>query len=81
MTIPMTQSAVAAAKLDPREGIFASRLAPRPGAVLRYLPPSRQAPGRGRAALDVHGGTFPSALSIAHCFTAVVARRAVRGGL
>ncbi|MGB9644330.1 MAG: alpha/beta hydrolase [Stellaceae bacterium] len=69
MTIPMTQSAGAAAKLDPREEHFCIASS-RPGLALflRYLPPSRQAPARARAVLYVHGGTFPSALSIAHRF-------------
>jgi pimeloyl-ACP methyl ester carboxylesterase len=57
-----------AAKLDPREEHF--RVAsPHPGLslFLRYLPPQHEAAVRG-AVLYVHGGTFPSALSIAHRF-------------
>jgi pimeloyl-ACP methyl ester carboxylesterase len=33
---------------------------------LRYLPPLRKTEPRGNVVLYVHGGTFPSALSIAH---------------
>jgi pimeloyl-ACP methyl ester carboxylesterase len=35
---------------------------------LRYLPPFRETEPRGNVVLYVHGGTFPSALSIAHRF-------------
>jgi pimeloyl-ACP methyl ester carboxylesterase len=35
---------------------------------LRYLPPFRQTESRGNVVLYVHGGTFPSGLSIAHRF-------------
>jgi len=35
---------------------------------LRYLPPSRDIAADGRTVVFVHGGTFPSALSIAHRF-------------
>src|SRR5579863_6013289 len=55
-------------KLDEREQHF--RI---PGPIsglrlfLRHLPPKRQE-GRTKAVLYVHGGTFPSALSIAHRF-------------
>jgi pimeloyl-ACP methyl ester carboxylesterase len=35
---------------------------------LRYLPPTGQVAARERVVLYVHGGTFPSALSIAHRF-------------
>jgi len=35
---------------------------------LRYLPPDRKVAASGRVVLYVHGGTFPSALSIAHRF-------------
>src|SRR5215831_1204293 len=53
--------------LDPREEHF--RLAsPHRGLFLRYLPPDRATPPRGRTVLYVHGGTFSSALSIAHRF-------------
>src|SRR3954466_15620220 len=53
--------------LDPREQSF--RIAsPNPGLslFLRYLPPPGDA--RSTPVLYVHGGTFPSALSIAHRF-------------
>ncbi len=56
-------------KLDPREEHF--RI---PGPIeglrlfLRYLPPATPADGPPKIALYVHGGTFPSALSIAHRF-------------
>jgi pimeloyl-ACP methyl ester carboxylesterase len=55
--------------LDPREQHF--RIAsPRAGLslFLRYLPPARDASGADRVVLYVHGGTFPSGLSIAHRF-------------
>ena len=35
---------------------------------LRYAPPTRQSAGAPKVVLYVHGGTFPSALSIAHRF-------------
>lgn len=58
--------AVVAAKLDPRE--MHHRI-PSPHAglslFLRHLPPKEP---QGRVALYVHGGSFPSALSIAHRF-------------
>jgi pimeloyl-ACP methyl ester carboxylesterase len=38
---------------------------------LRYLPPFQAVPPEGRTVLYVHGGTFPSALSIAHRFDSV----------
>ncbi len=56
-------------KLDPREEHF--RIAsPVEGLrlFLRYLPAARPAGGAPKVALYVHGGTFPSALSIAHRF-------------
>ncbi len=55
-----------AAKLDPREEHFRVP-SPHPGLslFLRYLAPER---GGDRHVLYVHGGTFPSALSIAHRF-------------
>jgi pimeloyl-ACP methyl ester carboxylesterase len=58
-----------AAKLDPREEHFliASPLAGL-RLFLRYMPPSTPASGAPKIALYVHGGTFPSALSIAHRF-------------
>jgi pimeloyl-ACP methyl ester carboxylesterase len=58
-----------AAKLDPREEHF--RIAsPQRGLslFLRYLPASAAAAPRNGAVLYVHGGTFPSGLSIAHRF-------------
>jgi pimeloyl-ACP methyl ester carboxylesterase len=55
-------------KLDPREEHFSiPRPCPGLSLFLRYLPPS-VAPRHCRAVLYVHGGTFPSALSIAHRF-------------
>jgi pimeloyl-ACP methyl ester carboxylesterase len=59
----------AAPKLDPREQHF--RVAgPHQGLslFLRYLPPNRETRPNGHTVLYVHGGTFPSALSIAHRF-------------
>ena len=54
-------------RLDPREEYFHVP-SPHPGLslFLRYLPPDDAA--RRRTMLYVHGGTFPSALSIAHRF-------------
>ena len=56
-------------KLDPREEHF--RI-PGPveglGLFLRYLPAARGTTSAPKVALYVHGGTFPSALSIAHRF-------------
>src|SRR5580700_6172495 len=63
MTIALAQ------KLDPREEHF--RVAsPHDGLslFLRYLPPSRDTASRDKVVLYVHGGTFSSALSIAHRF-------------
>jgi pimeloyl-ACP methyl ester carboxylesterase len=58
-----------AAKLDPREE---HRRIPSPqdglSLFLRHLPPDGSTPSRNQAVLYVHGGTFPSALSIAHRF-------------
>jgi pimeloyl-ACP methyl ester carboxylesterase len=56
----------ATARLDPREEHFRIP-SPHPGLslFLRYLPPAK---GGDRHVLYVHGGTFPSALSIAHRF-------------
>jgi len=68
MTTQTLESPVAT-KLDPREEHF--RIAsPHAGLslFLRYLPPAREAEGDGRIVLYVHGGTFPSGLSIAHRF-------------
>ncbi|MBV9755906.1 MAG: alpha/beta hydrolase [Alphaproteobacteria bacterium] len=56
-------------KLDPREEQF--WIPGDPAGLqlfLRYLPPDRDRPAEGRVVLYVHGGTFPSALSIAHRF-------------
>jgi pimeloyl-ACP methyl ester carboxylesterase len=56
-----------AAKLDPREEHFR---VPSPHSdlslFLRHLPPGPGVAPLGRTVLYVHGGTFPSALSIAH---------------
>jgi pimeloyl-ACP methyl ester carboxylesterase len=59
---------IAMQKLDPRETHFRIP-SPVPGLhlFLRHLPPSAGTPARG-AVLYVHGGTFSSALSIAHRF-------------
>lgn len=57
------------APLDPREQHF--RIAsPLNGLrlFLRHMPPTATATGAPNVALYVHGGTFPSALSIAHRF-------------
>jgi len=62
-------NAIPAPKLDPREQHF--RIAsPRRGLqlFLRRLEPVRRTAGDARPVLYVHGGTFPSALSIAHRF-------------
>ncbi len=58
-----------AVKLDPREEHLRVP-SPHPGLslFLRHQPSSRKAPSPGEAVLYVHGGTFPSALSIAHRF-------------
>ncbi|HZK89276.1 MAG TPA: alpha/beta hydrolase [Stellaceae bacterium] len=62
----MIASPITAPKLDPREQHFR---VPSPGRgmslFLRYLP-HRDAAPTGNTVLYVHGGTFPSALSIAH---------------
>ncbi len=58
-----------AANLDPAEHHV--RIAsPIPGRTLflRYLPPARPSAGPDRVVLYVHGGTFGSALSVAHRF-------------
>lgn len=59
-------------KLDQREQHF--RI-PSPqhglGLFLRYLPPVHPVAPQGRTVLYVHGGTFPSALSIAYRFDGV----------
>ena len=63
-------------KLAPREQHFRVP-SPHRGLMLflRYLPPSRATAPLDRTVLYVHGGIFPSALSIAHQLRrAVVAR-------
>ncbi|HVH79464.1 MAG TPA: alpha/beta hydrolase [Stellaceae bacterium] len=70
----VTGAAPPLAKLDPREEHFRVPSAyPGLSLFLRYLPPSRQLAvgekaGSEKVVLYVHGGTFPSALSIAHRF-------------
>jgi pimeloyl-ACP methyl ester carboxylesterase len=64
-----SNAALVAAKLDPREAHF--RIAgPLAGLrlFLRYMPPRASVTGAAKVALYVHGGTFPSAVSIAHRF-------------
>lgn len=59
----------AAPKLDPREEHFrVPGHHPGPSLFLRYLAPRAATPPLERTVLYVHGGTFPSALSIAHRF-------------
>src|ERR1700685_1750587 len=56
-------------KLDPREQHF--RIPSQHTGLslfLRYLPPPAPTNASGRTVIYVHGGTFPSALSIAHRF-------------
>ena len=56
-------------KLDPNEEHF--RIPSQLDGLalfLRYLPPTVQHPGKAKIVLYVHGGSFPSALSIAHRF-------------
>ena len=56
-------------KLDPKEEHF--RIASNIDGLtlfLRYLPPNTHQAGASKIVLYVHGGTFPSALSIAHRF-------------
>jgi pimeloyl-ACP methyl ester carboxylesterase len=64
----MTPVQTIAPKLDPREELLRIP-SPHPGLslFLRYLPPEPTLNERG-VVLYVHGGTFPSALSIAHRF-------------
>ena len=65
----IAEAARASQRLDPNEQHF--RI---PGPIsglrlfLRYAPPTRQANNATKVVLYVHGGTFPSALSIAHRF-------------
>jgi pimeloyl-ACP methyl ester carboxylesterase len=57
------------AKLDPKEEHF--RIPSNQDGLtlfLRYLPPTTQQAGKPKIVLYVHGGSFPSALSIAHRF-------------
>ncbi len=55
--------------LDPRETHHrVSSQIPGRRLFLRYLPPASAGADRRRVVLYVHGGTFPSALSIAHRF-------------
>jgi pimeloyl-ACP methyl ester carboxylesterase len=65
----MTRSATDAVKLDPREEHFRIP-SPHSGLslFLRHLPAAEAAAPRNQAVLYVHGGTFPSGLSIAHRF-------------
>jgi pimeloyl-ACP methyl ester carboxylesterase len=67
----LTQTHIAP-KLDPREQQFRIP-SPHHGMnlFLRYLPPLQPIAPEGRTVLYVHGGTFPSALSIAHCFDGI----------
>jgi pimeloyl-ACP methyl ester carboxylesterase len=54
-------------QLDPREEHFRTPSHHQGLSLfLRYLPPGREAAPSGKVVLYVHGGTFPSALSIAH---------------
>lgn len=68
MTMITADAGLRAAKLDPREAHFRIP-SHHPGLslFLRSLSPSAGAPPAGTV-LYVHGGTFPSALSIAHRF-------------
>ena len=67
--MPTAETVVSSQRLDRNEELFripshlkALRL------FLRYLPPASRTTGALKAVLYVHGGTFPSALSIAHRF-------------
>jgi len=64
-------NAIPTPRLDPREQQFRIP-GPHPGLrlFLRRLEPVERAEGGARPVLYVHGGTFPSALSIAHRFDA-----------
>src|ERR1700722_17145849 len=56
-------------KLDPKEQhFFISSSIVGLKLFLRYLPARIVPPGKSKVVLYVHGGTFPSALSIAHRF-------------
>jgi pimeloyl-ACP methyl ester carboxylesterase len=63
----MTRAASAAPKLDPNEEHFCTQ-SPLSGCslFLRYLPASERSTALNHSVLYVHGGTFPSGLSIAH---------------
>ena len=65
----LTTVVAEAPKLDPREQHFRIP-SPQEGLTLflRYLPPAPDMQPDGRTVLYVHGGTFSSALSIAHRF-------------
>lgn len=65
----MTRAATAPPKLAPQEGHFRIP-SPHSGLslFLRHLPPGEATAIRNQAVLYVHGGTFPSGLSIAHRF-------------
>jgi len=61
------------AKLDPREEHF--RIPSPHGGLslfLRYLPALRETQVQRNIVLYVHGGTFPSGLSIAHRFDGII---------
>ena len=67
--MPTAETVVSSQRLDRNEELFripshlkALRL------FLRYLPPASRTTGAPKVVLYVHGGTFPSALSIAHRF-------------
>lgn len=65
----MSHAIAVVPKLDPREQHY--RIASHHDGLslfLRLLPPEHAPATAGRVALYVHGGTFPSALSIAHRF-------------
>src|SRR5215472_1421180 len=60
------------AKLDPREEHFQIPSHHEGLSLfLRYLPALRETPAHKKVVLYVHGGTFPSGLSIAHRFDGV----------
>jgi pimeloyl-ACP methyl ester carboxylesterase len=69
MDTTRSSGAPIAAKLDAREQHHRI-VSPLAGLrlFLRYMPPNGQAGGTPKIALYVHGGTFPSALSVAHRF-------------
>jgi pimeloyl-ACP methyl ester carboxylesterase len=69
MELLMTRAPTGFLKLDPREEHFRIR-SPQSGLslFLRHLPASEATAGPNQAVLYIHGGTFPSGLSIAHRF-------------